>query len=111
MRVKFSRMNFETECMYDLINGRGFFITEMPFSDVDKSIRNVHGPRSSLYGAQYTDANDASDRWHCSCGRTIGAAFEGEKCPFCNTVIEHKDVDILYTGWISLGKFKIISPR
>ena len=111
MRIKFSRLNLESECMYDIINNRGFLITEPPFGDVDKSIRNINGPRSPRFGTTYGDTNEFMDRYHCKCGRYIGAAFEGETCPMCGTKIEYKDVDILYTGWINLSPFKIISPN
>jgi hypothetical protein len=110
MRIKFSRINFESECAYDVINGRGFLISDTPFSDIDKSIRTMDGPRSPRYGTTYGDANEFMDRYHCKCGKYIGATFEGEKCPECNTVIEYKDVDILYTGWLNFYPYKIINP-
>ena len=103
-------MNFESCCAWDVINGRGFLIKSVPFSDVDKSIRNMDGPRSPRYGTTYGDNNEFMDRFHCKCGRTIGAAFEGEICPHCGTVIENRDVDILYTGWLNFYPYKIISP-
>lgn len=110
VRIKFSRMNFETECYHDIIEGRGFLITEQPFSDVDKSIRNMGGPRSPLYGTTYGDNNEFMDRYHCKCGKYIGAMFEGEICPECGTKIEFTDVDILYTGWLNFTPYKIINP-
>ena len=110
MRIKFSRMNLESECMYDCINGRGFLIADTPFSDVDKSIRNLNGPRSPRYGTTYGDTNEFMDRYRCKCGKTIGAAFEGEKCPFCGEEITNKDVDIMYTGWINMYPYKLINP-
>ena len=110
MRIKFSRINFEAECAYDCINGRGFIISDIPFSDVDKSIRNMDGPRSPRFGTTYGDNNEFMDRYHCKCGKYIGAAFEGETCPECGTKIEFTDVDILYTGWINLYPYKIINP-
>jgi len=109
-RIRFQRINFETECWYDLINGRGFLINDTPFSDVDKSIRNMGGPRSPLYGSTYGDTNEFCDRYHCKCGKHIGAAFEGEICSFCNTKIEFTDVDIKFTGWINFHPFHVISP-
>lgn len=110
MRIKFSRLNFETECAYDCINRRGFLITEAPFADVDKSIRNMHGPRSPLYGTTWNDTGEFAERYSCKCGRYIGAAFEGDTCPVCGTKIEYKDVDILYTGWLNFSPFKLINP-
>lgn len=110
MRIKFSRMNLESECMYDCINGRGFIISDTPFSDVDKTIRNMDGPRSPRYGTTYGDNNEFMDRYHCKCGKYVGATFEGEVCPDCGTVIEYKDVDIMYTGWLNFYPYKIINP-
>ena len=111
MRIKFSRLNFETECMWDLMNHRGFIITEMPFSDIDKTVRNMNGPRSPRFGSTYGDPDEFCDRYRCDCSRSIGAVFEGEECPYCHTKIEYKDIDILYTGWISFTPFHIISPQ
>lgn len=110
MRTKFTRINFETEFYNDCINGRGFLITEMPFADIDKSIRTMDGPRSPRYGTTFGDNNEFMDRYHCKCGKYIGATFEGEVCPECKTVIEYKDVDILYTGYLSFSPYKIINP-
>lgn len=110
MRTIFERLNLESECMYDCINGKGFLIKDPPFSDVDKTIRNMDGPRSPRYGTTYGDNNEFMDRYHCKCGRTIGAAFEGEECPYCHTKIEYTDVDIMYTGWLNFYPYKIINP-
>ena len=110
MRINFKRMNFEEECAYDIINGHGFLIKDQPYADVDKSIKNMDGPRSPRYGTTYGDNNEFMDRFRCKCGRTIGAAFEGETCPHCGGVIEDKDVDILYTGWLNFYPYKIINP-
>lgn len=109
-RIKFSRINLETECYHDIINDRGFLINDTPFADIDKSIRNAGGPRSPLYGTTYGDNNEFMDRYRCKCGKRIGAIFEGEECPDCHTKIEFRDVDIMYTGWINFSPFKIINP-
>lgn len=110
MRIKFSRINFESECAYDCINNKGFLINDTPFSDLDKSIRNIDGPRSPKYGTTYGDINEFMDRYHCKCGKYIGATFEGETCPECHTVIESRGVDILYTGWLNFYPYKLINP-
>jgi hypothetical protein len=110
MRIKFSRINFESECAWDVIMGRGFLIADAPFSDVDKSIRTMDGPRSPRYGTTFGDTNEFMDRYRCKCGRNIGAAFEGEICPECKTPIEYTDVDILYTGWLNFYPYKILNP-
>lgn len=110
MRTRFERLNLESECMYDLINGRGFLINDTPFSDVDKSIRNMDGPRSPRFGTTYGDTNEFMDRYHCKCGKTFGAAFEGEICPHCGFPVEYKDVDIMHTGWLNFFPYKVINP-
>ena len=110
MRIKFSRLNMESECMYDCINGKGFLISEPPFSDIDKTIRNIDGPRSPRYGTTYEDVDAFNERYRCQCGKSIGAAFEGELCPDCGTPIEYKDVDIKYTGYLNFSPYKLISP-
>ena len=78
MRIKFERMNFDAECAYDLINERGFLISELPYSDIDKTIRNLDGPRSPRYGTQYEDANAYVERFRCACGQYVGSQWEGE---------------------------------
>ena len=110
MRIRFSRLSFESEAKWDCITGRGFLINDTPFSDIDKSVRTMDGPRSPRYGTTYGDNNEFMDRYHCKCGKYIGATFEGEVCPDCNTVIEYKDIDILYTGWLNFGEYRIINP-
>lgn len=110
MRIKFSRMNYESECAYDCIHDKGFLISDIPFSDVDKSIRNVDGPRSPRYGSSFGDAGEFEDRYHCSCGKYVGKIFEGDICPDCGTRIEFHDVNINYTGWLNFAPYKIINP-
>ena len=110
MRIKFERMDFESECHHDLATGQGFLINEAPFSDVDKTVRNMDGPRSPRFGTTYGDVNEFMDRYSCKCGKYIGAAFEGETCPECGTKIEYHDIDIKQTGWINLYPYHIINP-
>jgi hypothetical protein len=110
VKIRFSRINFENECYWDQIHDRGFLIKDTPFSDVDKSIRTMDGPRSPRYGTTYGDNNEFMDRYRCKCGKHIGAMFEGEICPECNSKIEFTDVDIMYTGWLNFYPYKIISP-
>ena len=110
LRIQLEKMNFETEWLDDMIMGRGFLIKDTPFSDVDKTVRNMDGPRSPRYGTTYGDSNEFMDRYRCKCGKQIGAAFEGEICPDCSTPIEYTDVDINTTGWLNFYPYKIISP-
>lgn len=97
--------------MYDCINRKGFLITEPPFADIDKSIRNMHGPRSPLFGTTWNDVGEFAERYSCKCGRYVGAAFEGETCPVCGTKIEYKDIDILYTAYMNFSPYKLINPK
>lgn len=110
MRIKFSRINFETECLYDIINGKGFLISEMPFNDADKTIANMDGPRSPRFGTAYDNSTELIEKSRCSCGRIVGAMFEGDICEYCGTKVEYKDVDILYTGWLNFAPMKLINP-
>ena len=110
MRIKFSRMNFESECAHDCITGKGFLISDVPFSDVDKSIRNPDGPRSPRYGSTFGDVGEFEDRYSCACGKYVGKIFEGDTCPDCGTKIEFRDVDINYTGWLNFAPYKVLNP-
>jgi len=85
-------------------------ISEMPFGDIDNTIRNFNGPRSPRYGTTYGDANEFMDRYRCEKGCTVGAAFEGKECPICHTKVEYREVDIKYTGWLNFSPYKIINP-
>jgi DNA-directed RNA polymerase subunit RPC12/RpoP len=50
------------------------------------------------------------DRYRCECGKTFGAAFEGEICPHCGHKVEYKDVDMLYTAYLNFWPFHVINP-
>ena len=110
MRISFKRRNFEADAAWDCINDRGFLINEPPFSDVDKSVKNMYGPRSPKFGSEFSDASDFLERYRCKCGRYVGAAFEGETCPKCGTKIEAKGTDITYTAWLNFYPEKLINP-
>ena len=110
MRVNFDHMNYEIECMNDLANGNGFIINDVAYSDTDKKIANLEGPRSPLYGTNFNDSNAFNDRYRCECGKYNGAIFEGDYCPSCNSKIEFRDVNILYTGYLNFYPYKLINP-
>ena len=110
MRIKFTRLNYESSCFIDCLNNKGYIINEPPFSDIDKQIKNVDGPRSPRYGYAPEDASEFNNRYRCKCGKYVGAVFEGEECPECHTKIEYHDVDILYTGWLNFAPYKVINP-
>lgn len=110
MRIRFQKMNMEEECYYDLLDGKGFLIKDKPFSDADKTIRNMDGARSPRYGTTWGDSGEFLDRFRCKCGRYIGASFEGEICPDCKEPIEDQDIDMMQTGWLNFTPYKIINP-
>lgn len=115
MRIKFSRMNWESECLYDCIYGNGFLISEEPFSDIDKSIRNMNGPRSPRYGSEMNDSsannpNIFQERYSCKCGNLVGSQFEGEVCPICGEKIEYREADPMITGWLNFSPYHLLNP-
>lgn len=110
MRIKFSRLNLESEAAYDVITDKGFYISEMPYADIDKSIRNTNGPRSPRFGTVKNDVNEFMDRYRCDCGHYIGAAFEGRVCERCGTKVQYKDVDVNYFGYLNFAPFRLINP-
>lgn len=109
--VRFSRLNWDVEFIVDMMNGNGFIISEPAEISLDGTRKkSLYGPQSPLYGTSYEDENAFMERYRCRCGAFTGRIFEGEKCPICNTVVEFKDANMSMTGWITLGKHKIINP-
>lgn len=110
-KVRIKRRNWEIDYMQDIISGRGFTIREPATVNVDDiNKKSLHGSRSPLYATDYSDEQAFIERYRCKCGEFKGKQFEGETCPLCGTKIEFKDVDIGFTGWISLGKDHTIQP-
>lgn len=109
--VEICRRNWDVDYLHDIISGKGFTITESDEFQLDeKSVKALYGSRSPLYGTDYSDEQAFIERYSCTCGEFKGKLFEGEMCPLCNTPIEFKDVDITFTGWISLHGNYIIQP-
>lgn len=109
--VRAVRLNWDIEYLDDIINKKGFLITEPATFQLDDSKqKSLHGARSILYGTNYEDETAFIERHRCKCGTFKGRIFEGEECPLCKTKVEYKDVDIEFTGWISLGNNYIINP-
>lgn len=105
------RRNWDCDCLYDLLHGRGFMINEPSEFQLDKkTVKSVHGSRSPLYGTDFSDEQACIERHRCECGAFKGLQFKGEICPICKTEITDKDVDIGYTGWLSLGNNYIVAP-
>lgn len=109
--VFMERLNWDIECLYDITHGKGFMITEPSEFQLDKkTVKSIHGTRSPLYGTDFSDEQACIERYRCECGAFKGLQFEGETCPICHTKITNKDIDITYTGWLSLGDNYIMSP-
>ncbi len=110
-RVKIRRLNWDVMYFASLASGKGFTITEPVSVSIDGSKeKSLYGPRSELYGTTYGDEQEFMERWRCKCGKFKGYMFKDEICPFCHQPVKAMDDDIEITGWISLGKDKIINP-
>ena len=111
-RVEFFRQNWDICMMTDLMNHTGFLITEPAVITVDEEkVKTKYGPRSYLYGDTYSNEQDAVEmRYRCDCGKTRSHQNEGKICKFCGSKVVKRSTDIKITGWISLGKYKIINP-
>ena len=110
-KVFLKRRNWNIDYKYDILNGNGFTITEPSEFQMDKkAMKSIHGTRSPLYGTDFSDEQSFIERYHCECGAIKGAQFEHEICPICNTPVEFTDVNIEFTGWLTLGDKYIISP-
>lgn len=110
-KVRVERLNWDAEYYSDIINGRGFTITEPAEISLDGTKKKaMYGAQSPLYGTTYGDDQAFIERYRCQCGAFRSRQFEGEECPICHTKVEYRDSDINVTGWISLGDNRIISP-
>ena len=111
LHVKIRRINWDVEYITSLRDGLGFTITEPASISIDGSKKkSMFGPRSELYGTTYGDEQEFAAHHSCECGRWKGRAFDGEICPFCHTKVKSVGDNIKITGWISLGRDKIINP-
>lgn len=109
--VKFKRLSWDSEFYLDLITGNGFEITEPSEVSIDGIKRKaLYGSQSPLYGTTYEDEHSFSERFRCECGTFKSRKFEGEICPFCNTPVKERGSNVNMTGWISIGKERIINP-
>jgi len=107
--VKLVKLNWDEECQFDLMRGRGFVVSEPAITG--KDTKSLYGIQSPLFATDWEDGEDSfTDRYKCACGALKGKIFEGETCPECKTKVEYRDVDLSYTGWIILNNHKIIQP-
>lgn len=96
--MRLIRRNLEIDYIVDMITNNGFLIkNEDKFSptDVDELINS-----SKFMESEY----------RCDCGAFIGQDIVGQICPRCNSEIALHSLNFEYTGWIDLGKHKVISP-
>ena len=109
--VRLTRLNWDIEYALDIINGNGFTITEpATFMAETEKQKSLYGSRSILYGTSFEDETAFIERYRCECGKFKGKLFEHEICPFCHKPVEFKDVNIEFTGWISLSGQFILNP-
>ena len=111
VHVRINRTNWDVDYIDSLRNGTGFTITEPAAVTIDGGKKKtLFGPRSELYGTTYGDEHEFAEQYSCPCGKIIGRMYEGEECPFCHGKVRSVGDNIKITGWISLGKDKIINP-
>lgn len=106
--VRLVKLNWDKECEYDFLTGRGFEITQPAVEGKDK--KSKYGIQSPLFCSDWSDEDAFAERYSCECGNLRGKVFEGETCPICHTEIRFKDVDLSITGWIRLHDNYIIHP-
>lgn len=110
VEVRFELLNWDKECEIDMVSGKGFPILQEPYDKKDKKKKNPYGIMSEKFSTDWEDKDAFEERYSCKCKSLKGRAFEGETCPLCNTKVEFINVDYKMTGWINLGKYKIIQP-
>ena len=93
------RINMEHEYYSDMIMKNGFRIDENTdeYSPVD--------PQALVNSSKFTDCE-----FRCDCGAFIGQDIIGQKCPVCGSEIMLHSLNFNYTGWVYLGKHKVITP-
>lgn len=90
------RNNLEVQYAVDMIMNTGFTITqENPYAQTN--VDNL------INSSKFTDCE-----FRCDCGAFIGQELIGQVCPRCHTEITLHSLNFRYTGWIDLGKHKII---
>ena len=103
-------IDMDKTCRDDIINGRGFYITENQNPKKDtKSDKSIY---SSKFGQTLADMNPYMDRYKCKCGHLKSRYLEGSVCPICNTKVKFVDDDFEFTGWITIhNQYHIIHPN
>ena len=107
--VKVEIVNWDEEAQTQILERKGFRITEKGKTDVDvePGLYSIHSP---LYGTDYSDEHGFEDRYSCKCGHLQGKHYMDSHtvCPICKTKVEFIDIDMTKTGWIILDRDYII---
>lgn len=109
--VRVLRISWDDAFYADMQMGTGFLISEPSGVSIDGvKEKSMYGAQSPLFGTTYEDEKAFIERYQCRCGRLMGKMFAGEKCENCNSVVEARPTNVKFTGWMSLGLYRIISP-
>lgn len=96
--MQLARINLETEYLVDMITNNGFLIKK----------EDRYGPTNVdqlINSSKFMDSE-----YRCNCGAFIGQDIIGQTCPRCKSEISLHSLNFGYTGWIDLGKHKVITP-
>ena len=94
--MKLTRINLENEYLRDMAIHTGFLIK----NDDKFAPTNVD---ALINSSKFMDCE-----YRCDCGAFIGQDIIGQTCPCCGSEIALHSLNFEYTGWINLGKHKII---
>lgn len=104
------RINFDTERKNDLVNNKGFIISDP--SNIRKDIKDLNGIYSTKFGQALNDSDPYSNRYKCQCGNLKARIMHGITCPICNTKVKYIGDDFNYFGWMCLkDDYYIIHPN
>lgn len=96
--MRLERINLEVEYLTDMITHNGFLIRK----ENHYAVTNID---NLINSSEFTDTE-----YRCDCGAFKGQDIVGQVCPCCHSEISLHSLNFQYTGWIDLGKHKIISP-
>jgi DNA-directed RNA polymerase beta' subunit len=96
--MQLQRINLEVEYLVDMITHNGMVIK----NDDEYAPTNVD---ALINSSKFMDCE-----YRCDCGAFIGQDIIGQVCPLCKSEITLHSLNFQYTGWIDLGKHKIIAP-
>lgn len=89
-KVRLVKLNWDEEHKIDLLTGKGFDVTEPPFT---KEKKNLYGLHSPFFATDWDDDNAFAERYRCGCKTDglIGRKYEGDLCPKCNQRVTYKE--------------------